>query len=67
MSSQLDHATNTLFPLAGPSRVANIKFYPGNIRTVTADQLADQFSRADAQVRLGQAELIADIDAEVTP
>jgi hypothetical protein len=65
MSSQLDHAANALFPLNGPNRVANIKFYRGHSREITADQMADQFSRADAQVRAGQAERIDDIDAEV--
>lgn len=67
MSTTIDHAANALFPPNGPNRAANIKFYPGTARSVTAAQLADQFSRADAQVRQGQAELIADIDAEVVP
>ena len=39
-----------LFPAEGAIAV-NVKFFLGTDRTVSAEQLADQLDRADAQIR----------------
>jgi hypothetical protein len=39
-----------LFPAEGTAAV-NVKFFLGTDRSVTAEQLADQLDRADAQIR----------------
>lgn len=41
----------------------NVKFYLGNQRLVTAEALADQLARADAQVRTGAAKQSKALDA----
>jgi hypothetical protein len=62
MTTQLDRATNALFPSAG-NRVGNIKFMRGTRTGVTAEELAEQLNRADAQVRAGgETAPVADID-----
>lgn len=61
MSSQLDRAADTLFPSDGPA-VGNIKFFRGRSRTVTAERMAEQFNRAEAQVRNRETSPVANID-----
>ncbi len=65
MSSELDRAATALFPQAGPARVGNVKYYGGRRRIVTAEELAAQLLRADAQVREGLARRIDDLDGDV--
>lgn len=62
MSSQIERIGSTLFPSTG-AQVSNVKFYLGLTRSVTAEQLADQIDRADAQVRQGVATRVENIDA----
>ena len=50
MSSQVERMKHAMFPSDGIS-VVNVKFFLGNDRSVTAEQLADQLDRADAQLR----------------
>jgi hypothetical protein len=66
MSTHLDQAANAMFPQAGHSRVGNIKFFRGRRRQVTAEQLAEELNRADAQVRSGNLKPTADIDGDLT-
>lgn len=66
MSAELERAANALFPSTGNSRVANVKFMRGHSRVITADQLANQLNRADAQVRANEATLITNIDEDLT-
>ena len=63
MESQLEQASRALFPSSG-NRAGNIKFYSGRNRDVTAEQLAEQFNRADAQIRTGESVRVMDVDAE---
>lgn len=65
MTTQLDRAANLLFPASG-NRVGNVKFFLGHNREVTAEQLAEQFNRADAQVRAGESIPVDDIDGDLT-
>lgn len=58
----LDRAATSLFPSSGGSQVANIKFFRGRRRGVTAEELAEQFNRAEAQVRAGLSTPCANID-----
>ena len=64
MSEELDLAANTLFPPNGTNRVGNVKFFRGRRRDLTAEELAEQFNRADAQVRSGDLQPHANIDGE---
>jgi hypothetical protein len=59
--TQLNRAANMLFPSTGAS-AANIKFFAGTSRAVTAEQLAEQFVRAETQIRHGDAVACNDID-----
>ncbi len=54
MSSQIERAKNALFS-SEDVKTRNVKFFLGSARDVTAEQLADQLNRADAQVRNGDA------------
>ena len=65
MTTQLERAANALFPSTG-NLVGNVKFFRGRARRVTADQLADQLLRADAQVRSGEALPVENIDGDLT-
>lgn len=47
---EVDRAANALFPSEGQS-VTNIKFFLGSKRSITAEELAEQVNRAEAQVR----------------
>lgn len=59
--TQLERAANMLFPLEG-AQAANIKYFAGTARSVTGEQLAEQFVRAETQVRHGETAPCIDID-----
>jgi hypothetical protein len=61
MSPHLERAANTLFPANG-GHVANVKFFLGSSRAVTAEQLAEQLNRANSQVKAGLSTAVDDID-----
>jgi hypothetical protein len=50
MSSQVERMKDAMFSSDGTS-VVNVKFFLGSDRSVTAEQLANQLDRADAQLR----------------
>jgi hypothetical protein len=62
---QLERAANAMFPSEG-NRVGNVKFFRGHNRNATAEQIAEQFNRADAQIRAGESHPLADIDGDLT-
>lgn len=64
MSPHLERAANAMFPATG-GRVANVKFYLGSNRSVTAEQLADQLNRANSQVRAGLSTPVINIDGDL--
>lgn len=66
MSTELNRAADALFPSDGTGRVGNIKFFRGRRRDVTAEELAHQLNRADAQVRSGNIKPVIDIDGDLT-
>lgn len=61
MNPQIERVGTNLFPDNG-GRVANVKFFLGQLRGVSAADLADQLERADAQVRQGAATRVDDLD-----
>ena len=65
MNSHMDRAANALCPSTG-NQVGNVKFFRGRSRAVTAEQLAEQLNRADAQVRSGESVPVANIDGDLT-
>ena len=65
MSSQVQRMSAAMFPLEG-TKVVNVKFFLGTSRAVTAEELADQLDRADAQLRSGAALRTTKLDAELT-
>ena len=64
MSEAIRNALDALFPEQGRS-VANVKFFYGYRRDVTANELASELLRARAQVADGTATLVADIDGDL--
>ncbi|HET7255609.1 MAG TPA: hypothetical protein VFJ46_17770 [Xanthobacteraceae bacterium] len=52
--THVERMKTALFPAEGTAAV-NVKFFLGNDRRVSAEQLADQLDRADAQIRSGAA------------
>lgn len=64
MSVQVERAVKSLFPAQGDAAV-NVKFFLGNARRVTAEQLAEQLNRADSQIRNGLTKA-GSLDAELT-
>lgn len=63
MSTQLDRANNALFPSDGRS-ARNIKFFAGRCTTVTAEQRAEQFNRAESQIASGRVMPLVSIDRD---
>jgi len=61
VASYIDRAADLLFPAEG-RRTLNIKFFDACEHNVTAEELAEQIVRAEAQIANGTAELVADID-----
>jgi hypothetical protein len=66
MSSQVLRTSEALFPTDGSLETANVKFFLGTDRTVTAEQIAEQFSRAESQVRNGVAASATTLDGNLT-
>lgn len=64
MSVEVERASKSLFPAEGAT-VSNVKFFLGHSRGVTAAQLAEQLTRADAQIRNGLA-VATTLDSELT-
>ena len=62
MVTQLQQATDALFPSTG-RRVVDVKFFRGDNRVVTAEQLAAQINLADRQIAGGLSP-VEDIDAD---
>lgn len=65
MSKVIERISDHLFPLEGKT-VVNVKFFPGHNRAVTADDLADQLARADAQIDGGAVTRTTMLDASLT-
>ena len=65
MSTQMQRATAAMFPSTG-NLVGNVKFFRGLSRAVTAEQMAEQLNRADAQVRAGESVPVDNIDGDLT-
>lgn len=53
MNSNMNRAADALFPKDKSVETGNLKFFLGSSRSVTAEQLAEELNRADAQVREG--------------
>ena len=66
MSKVIGRVSEHMFPTDGGPAVVNVKFFPGNSRIVTAEQLADQLARADAQIASGAVERTLHLDAGLT-
>ena len=65
MNTQVERLTRTMFPSEGAS-VVNVKFFLGGDRSVTAEQLADQLDRADAQLRSKATARTTKLDGSLT-
>ena len=65
MSKIIDKISDQMFPPEGTA-VVNVKFFPGHNRSVTAEQLADQLARADAQINSSAVERTTSLDAGLT-
>jgi hypothetical protein len=65
MSIQVDRIKNAFFPTGGQG-IENVKFFLGNSRVVTAEQLADQLDRAEVQIRAGTAVRSKKLDGHLT-
>jgi uncharacterized protein YcnI len=63
MTTQLERASIALFPSEG-SAAHDIKFFPGWSTTVTAEQRAEQFNRAESQIASGQVQPLVSIDRD---
>ena len=61
MTTEVDRAADAMFPSTG-NRVGNVKYMRGRRTGVTAEQLAEQLNRADAQIRAGACARVDDID-----
>ena len=64
MTTQVDRANNALFSL-GEQKAVNVKFFLGTGRDVTAEDLAEQLNRTEAQVLNGDAVPSTTLDAGV--
>lgn len=64
MSVEVERAVKSLFPAQGDA-ATNVKFFLGNARGVSAEQLAAQLDRADAQIRNELAKA-SELDRELT-
>jgi hypothetical protein len=61
MTTQLEHAANMLFPSEG-NQAANIKFFRGRSRPISAERLAQQFVQAEKQIATGATAVVDNID-----
>lgn len=65
MSAKLNRTADAMFPEDGSRDTVNVKFFLGDNRSVTAEALADQLDRADAQVNSGVAKRRTSLDGEL--
>jgi len=65
VSTHIERMKAAMFPAEGTS-VVNVKFFLGSGRQVTAEQLADQLDRADAQLRSGATQRSHVLDGHLT-
>lgn len=65
MSKIIERVSDHMFASEGDT-VVNVKFFPGHNRAVTADQLADQLARADAQIKSSAVMRTQNLDAGLT-
>ena len=65
MNSQVQRMSAAMFPSEG-TQVVNVKFFLGTSRAVTAEELADQLDRADAQIRSGAAVRSTNLDGDLS-
>ncbi len=61
--SALDQAASLLF--TERQRIANVKFYLGSRRGVTADEIAAEFVRVEALIETGEFSPVEDIDGNL--
>jgi hypothetical protein len=61
VANYIDRAADLLFPETG-RRALNVKFFDACEHNVTAEELAEQIVRAEAQIASGSAELVTNID-----
>ena len=61
MTTQIDVATNMLFPSDGV-QTANIKFFRGWSRPINSEQIAAQFVAVEAQIASGAIQASDGID-----
>lgn len=61
MTNYIERAADVLFPDAG-RRTLNVKFFDACEHNVTAEELAEQIVRAEAQITAGTARLVTNID-----
>jgi len=64
MSDVVSRAANMLFSQEG-RRIANVKFFLGSRRDITANELACEILRAEAQVAAGNAVRVEDVDGNL--
>lgn len=65
MTNFIDRAADLLFPAEGRQTI-NIKFFGAAEGHMSADEMAEQIVRADAQIRTGNSMLVEDVDADLT-
>jgi hypothetical protein len=65
MMTQVDRIKKVFFPTNGQG-IENVKFFLGDSRAVTAEQLADQLDRAEVQIRTGSAVRSKNLDGHLT-
>lgn len=65
MNTHIEKMKAVMFPAEG-TNVVNVKFFLGSDRRVSADQLAVQLDRADAQIRSGAATRSHELDGHLT-
>lgn len=65
MINQVQRVSDAMFPTQGTS-VVNVKFFLGDNRRITTEQLADQLDRADAQLRTGASVRTKVLDGQLT-
>jgi len=65
VNMKVDNISREMFSFEGP-QVCNVKFFLGSDRSVTAEQLADQLDRANAQIRSNAAAPTKSLDGDLT-
>jgi hypothetical protein len=61
VATYIERAADLLFPATG-RRALNVKFFDACDHNASAEELAAQIVRAEAQIANGTAELVADVD-----